>query len=102
VEGAEKTTFTNDNRGSLNTLPDDIRSSLGDQTAEAKALHDRAQKLIDNYEASIKASEEADKVAYQKMLDAAAKAWPAMRDKYKTESGFDPNHPADFKGKLIK
>jgi hypothetical protein len=102
VEQAEKTTFTNDNRGYLNSLPDDIRVALGEKSPEGQALRARAQKLMDNYAASLKAAEEADKVAYQKMIDDATKAWPAIRDKYKTETGFDPNNPKAFAGKLIK
>ncbi|HEX3356044.1 MAG TPA: hypothetical protein VHS31_03595 [Tepidisphaeraceae bacterium] len=102
VEQAEKTTFTNDNRGSLNTLPDDIRLALGENSPEGQALKARAQKLIDNYQAGLAAADKAFEDNYKNLCAAATKAWPDMAAKYSTVSGFDPNKYQDFKGKTIK
>ncbi len=102
VEQAEKTTFTNENRGSLNTLPDDIRLALGQDSPEGQALKARAQKIIDNYQASLDAGNKAFEENYKKLCAAATQAWPAMAAKYSPESGFDPNNYKDWKGKTIK
>lgn len=39
---------------------------------------------------------------YKKMVVSANKNWPLMESSFKVEEGFDPAHPAAFKGKYIK
>ena len=76
--------------------------ALGDKSPDGAALKARAQKIIDNYEAGLKAADAAFEENYHKLMDAAGKAWPDMAAKYKAESGFDPNKYQDWKGKTIK
>lgn len=97
---AEKAIITADNIDRVNTIKDGLKNNI-EGSAKLEAFEARAQKIISKFEKATTGAADAQMAAYKEMTEKAAADWLAMKAKYSPVDGFDPNKPADFKGKTI-
>lgn len=107
VEDMEKQPVTPDVVGAASRLGGGgsrgtLHQVLGDDAPELAALVARTNEVSKKFEAGQKAADEALNKTYKDLIAASEKAWPDMKAKFSTESGFDPNKHTEWKGKLVE
>ncbi len=106
VDEAEKDTITNDNKGDFDRLEDSLRvlfvNQDGAQDAGAQVLRARVIKKIQAFVDATEGAEKARQAYYEAMSKSADAKWAEVEKNFSPSSGFDPNDPRAFEGKLIK
>lgn len=97
---AEKATLDQNKIDAIKKFDDSLKNNLEGST-KLEAYDKRALVLVDKFEGKTKTNDAAAAAFYKESTEKAAAAWPAMKEKYSTTDGFDPNAAGSFKGKLI-